>query len=232
MSPYKIQKSNQIQFFTYTNLAQVLNLTLVIPSSVVGEEVESFLFHSCGIIRHKNHEGQSSNKEVEDGEKEYNVTALKMLFPRVRFVTQHELKLWMKSRTRKPSIVHEFISIGGRKTQSVEVLSNNHQDFVAHEWSKKLDLHLFDNDSMKDHNYKKGVIFKKISLGSKSFLSKKSVKLVAQFLLDELKNSDADILLLAHDLTFKKFSKSFSIIENSNEYLSVEKIGGICNKMN
>ncbi|CAG8483407.1 17736_t:CDS:2 [Acaulospora morrowiae] len=180
---YKSSKSIQIQFFTYVNLAQILNLTVVLPSNV----------------------------------------------------GQHEFRLWMNSRIRKPSIIHEFISVWGSKVESVEVLNKDHPDFYIHEWSEKLDFSLFGKNRVKDRdgiNDRERVTFKKINLGLKSFSSKKSVKRATQFLLDELKNNDAEVLLLAHDLKFDEFTKAFSAIKDSKDYVSVEKIDEICNKVN
>ncbi|CAG8576637.1 5774_t:CDS:2 [Acaulospora morrowiae] len=198
-SSYKSSKSIQIQFFTYVNLAQILNLTVVLPSN------------------------------------EYNASVLKKLFPNVRFIGQHEFRLWMNSRIRKPSIIHEFIAIWGSKVESVEVLNKDHPDFFIHEWSEKLDFALFGKNRVKDRdgiNDHERVTFKKINLGLKSLSSKKSVKRTTQFLLDELKNNDAEVLLLAHDLKFDEFTNAFSAIKDSKDYVSVEKIDEICNKGN
>ncbi|RHZ49460.1 hypothetical protein Glove_520g19 [Diversispora epigaea] len=70
-------------------------------------------------------------------------------------------------------------------------------------------------------------LFKKINFGISSFASRKSVKEATQFLLKELKN-DVEVLLLAHDLKFRKFYKVFSSIYNSSKYLSIEMIKKIC----
>ncbi|CAG8591787.1 11706_t:CDS:2, partial [Diversispora eburnea] len=190
---YKTLNDSQLNFKFCANedKSQLLNRIIVLPHiiSVNNGNNNSFPFYSCDLIRkfgnhsnpiiNNNINGTSQENEINLNE--FDNKLLKKLFPNVRFITQHEFQIWSKSRIHKPKIIHEFISVGNRKFQNIEILSHHHYDPY---------------------------------IRTSSFSSRKSVKETTKFLLKELKN-DVEVLLVAHDLKFRKFYKVFSSIYNS-----------------